>query len=100
MLEITKQPTATERLQELQVLNQQREELVRRQAVLQAQHQQAVRDMESLKKEMQEAGTSVETLEADLTQAKLVLNQSVAQYQEDLNKFRSSIETAEQNLNT
>lgn len=95
MSEITKQPSAAERLQELQTLNKQREELLRRQAVLQSQNQQANREYESLTKEMQDANTSHATIELDVAQSKTLLNQSMVQYTEDLARFRSTIETAE-----
>jgi predicted nucleic acid-binding Zn-ribbon protein len=100
MSEISNQPTAADRLQELQQLNQQREGYLRQQAVIQSKHQQAGKDLESLKKEMIEVGTSPETVEADITRLRQELNQATAKYREDLNECGKAIEIAEANLTT
>jgi chromosome segregation ATPase len=95
MSDLSTYPSVTEKLQELQGLNQQRELLVKRHAVLQSRHAQANRDLLNLRKEMEEVGTSPETIEADVTKAKLDLNQAVSKYRQDLDSLGLAIEQAE-----
>src|SRR4051812_41298678 len=82
----------------LRGLDQEREDLIKRQAAMGERHNAAQRELGQLVEQMKALGTSPQTIQADLTRSSEELGQKTAQYQASLNQLRAQLNAADEAL--